>query len=188
MITRDPGLKSLLLDLAWLKASFPFAAPLATGLETATKSVLTFLIPVTLGLRSVYDAVGTVLGYAQALAVLEVVHAALGLVRGSYQNALLQWLGRSHVLFLVLARLPSLQQTVAAGLLLLVWTCSEVRRRNRERINKYISRHIPRRMMTHLIHSLTSESSYRCYIPVICIYISRILYHPIRLLRLLPEI
>ena len=65
-------------------------------------------------------------GVFQGLAVLEVVHAAAGLVAGSPATAAVQWLGRSNVLFGVIASVPEAQNRVADGAMILAWALSEV--------------------------------------------------------------
>jgi Protein tyrosine phosphatase-like protein, PTPLA len=45
-------------------------------------------------------------GACQAAALLETVHVLAGLVKGSAPLALLQWFGRSNVLFLILGAVP----------------------------------------------------------------------------------
>ena len=45
-------------------------------------------------------------GVMQGLALLESLHAALGLVRGSPIMSAVQWAGRSHTLYLILEPFP----------------------------------------------------------------------------------
>lgn len=45
-------------------------------------------------------------GACQGAALLETVHVLAGLVKGSAPLALLQWFGRSNVLFLILGAVP----------------------------------------------------------------------------------
>ncbi|DBB00138.1 TPA: Very-long-chain, variant 2 [Trebouxia sp. C0004] len=49
-----------------------------------------------------------------------------GLVRGSPLTALMQWSGRSNVLFAILHRIPQLWTNPAAAVLIYVWALSEV--------------------------------------------------------------
>lgn len=65
-------------------------------------------------------------GIFQFLAALEIVHSAIGIVGGSPFASLLQWFGRSNVLFAVVRSVPEVQTTVAVGAMLLAWTLSEV--------------------------------------------------------------
>lgn len=62
----------------------------------------------------------------QLLAVLEVAHAALGLVRGAPALAALQWAGRANVLYGVVRAVPAAQPTAAVGAMLAAWALSEV--------------------------------------------------------------
>ena len=54
------------------------------------------------------------------------MHAAAGLVGGSPATALMQWAGRSNVLFGVVAAVPEVQQRAAVGYMFLAWALSEV--------------------------------------------------------------
>ncbi|CAI5472947.1 unnamed protein product [Closterium sp. Yama58-4] len=58
--------------------------------------------------------------------ILETVHAATGLVRSGLVAPLVQWVGRSFVLFAVVGRTPALHTHAALFVLLAVWCCSEV--------------------------------------------------------------
>ncbi|CAI5485291.1 unnamed protein product [Closterium sp. Naga37s-1] len=62
----------------------------------------------------------------QFASILETVHAATGLVRSGVVAPLVQWLGRSFVLFAVVGRTPALHTHAALFVLLAVWCCSEV--------------------------------------------------------------
>ncbi|KAF5835319.1 tyrosine phosphatase-like protein [Dunaliella salina] len=59
-----------------------------------------------LGSNTVYNACSQYVRAFQGLAILESLHAALGIVPSNPGLALLQWAGRSNVLFLVLGRIP----------------------------------------------------------------------------------
>lgn len=74
----------------------------------------------------VYTYAGPAVRYCQGAAILEVLHAASGLVRGSPATALLQWAGRSNCLFAVLHCIPELWQTLAVPVLFMAWAISEV--------------------------------------------------------------
>eukprot|EP00850_Spirogloea_muscicola_P006699 SM000032S12083 [mRNA] locus=s32:451908:454230:+ [translate_table: standard] len=78
------------------------------------------------GWRSGYSAAGQLVSICQLAAVLEVVHAATGLVRSSAQTAFLQWFGRTHVLLAVIASVPEVQQLQSVTVMLLAWALSEV--------------------------------------------------------------
>ncbi|CAI5534177.1 unnamed protein product [Closterium sp. Naga37s-1] len=62
----------------------------------------------------------------QFASILEAVHAATGLVRSGVVAPLVQWVGRSFVLFAVVGRTPALHTHAALFVLLAVWCCSEV--------------------------------------------------------------
>ncbi|GJP31666.1 hypothetical protein CLOM_g14724 [Closterium sp. NIES-68] len=62
----------------------------------------------------------------QFASILETVHAATGLVRSGVAAPLVQWVGRSFVLFAVVGRTPALHAHAALFVLLAVWCCSEV--------------------------------------------------------------
>lgn len=65
-------------------------------------------------------------GWFQLASALEIAHAALGLVGGSPLTALMQWAGRSNVLFGVVAAVPEVQNRPAVGAMFLAWALSEV--------------------------------------------------------------
>jgi very-long-chain (3R)-3-hydroxyacyl-CoA dehydratase len=65
-------------------------------------------------------------GFFQLLAILEILHAAIGIVGGSPVTSLMQWGGRSNVLFAVVKSVPEVQATPAVGAMLLAWALSEV--------------------------------------------------------------
>lgn len=65
-------------------------------------------------------------GFFQLLSALEILHAAVGLVGGSPLTSLMQWAGRSNVLFGVVAAVPETQNRPAVGAMLLAWALSEV--------------------------------------------------------------
>jgi very-long-chain (3R)-3-hydroxyacyl-CoA dehydratase len=58
--------------------------------------------------------------------VMEVFHAAFKLTRSPMSAALMQWMGRTHVLLAVTHAIPELQSTPAAGVLFLAWALTEV--------------------------------------------------------------
>ncbi len=67
-------------------------------------------------------------GLFQLLSGLEILHAAMGLVGGSPVTALMQWAGRSNVLFGVVGAVPEVQNGAAVGAMFLAWALSEVTR------------------------------------------------------------
>jgi very-long-chain (3R)-3-hydroxyacyl-CoA dehydratase len=62
----------------------------------------------------------------QLASVLEIVHAALNIVKGSPVSALMQWAGRSNIFFGVVRSVPEVQSTPYVAAMLLAWTISEV--------------------------------------------------------------
>ena len=60
------------------------------------------------------------------ISLLEVFHALFGLVRGSPFPALLQWTGRSNVLFNVILPIPTIYAAAPAGAMMLAWCLSEI--------------------------------------------------------------
>jgi len=69
---------------------------------------------------------GSIVGLFQMISLLEVFHALFGLVRGSPLAALLQWTGRSNVLFNVILPIPTIYAAAPAGAMMLAWCLSEI--------------------------------------------------------------
>jgi hypothetical protein len=67
-----------------------------------------------------------VTGLLQLTAFLEVLHSALGLVHSSTLYNFLQWLGRSHVLFAIIAQIPEVQEQPPILITFSAWALSEV--------------------------------------------------------------
>ena len=65
-------------------------------------------------------------GLGQLSALLETLHVLLGLTRGSAPLALLQWFGRSNVLFLIVGSVPELTSNAAIVPLFLAWAAADV--------------------------------------------------------------
>mmetsp|Transcript_15676 Transcript_15676/g.43856 ORF Transcript_15676/g.43856 Transcript_15676/m.43856 type:complete len:218 (-) Transcript_15676:1027-1680(-) len=76
--------------------------------------------------EDVYSATGFLVCCFQGLSLLETLHAATGLVRSGVAAALIQWVGRSHVLFAVLYAVPELHGSLAVTPLFTVWAISEI--------------------------------------------------------------
>lgn len=57
---------------------------------------------------------------------MEILHAALGIVKGSPAAAALQWFGRSNILFGIVRSVPVIQPSLAVGVMCLAWALSEV--------------------------------------------------------------
>jgi len=75
---------------------------------------------------TVFAAAGLLVCYYQGLSLLEALHAATGLVRSGVAAALIQWVGRSHVLYAVLYQIPALHSSPAVAPLFIAWGLSEV--------------------------------------------------------------
>ena len=65
-------------------------------------------------------------GLGQLSALLETLHVLLGLTKGSAPLALLQWFGRSNVLFLIVGALPQLRDSPALAPLFLAWAAADI--------------------------------------------------------------
>lgn len=61
------------------------------------------------GMQRAYAHAGSTVCALQLAAILETLHAALGLVRSGVPASLLHWSGRSHALLAVVARFAELQ-------------------------------------------------------------------------------
>jgi hypothetical protein len=89
-----------------------------------------FILPDGLGgfnnLRSEVGCAEYVTGLLQLTAFLEVLHSALGLVHSSTLYNFLQWLGRSHVLFAIIAQIPEVQEQPPILITFSAWALSEV--------------------------------------------------------------
>jgi len=73
-----------------------------------------------------YEAAGSFVCWLQLTAFLEIVHSAMGLVRTGTVYAFMQWLGRSHVLFAIIAKIPEVQQQPPVLITFLAWSMAEV--------------------------------------------------------------
>ncbi len=60
------------------------------------------------------------------ISLLEVLHALIGLVRGSPVAALVQWTGRANVLYAIILAIPEIKAGVAAGTMIIAWSLSEI--------------------------------------------------------------
>jgi len=75
---------------------------------------------------TLYDEVKTCLQVFQTLALLEVVHAMLGLVRSSVQVTMQQLFARMYITWAILYSLPPSQLSIGFPILLFAWTVTEV--------------------------------------------------------------
>ncbi|CAM6125932.1 unnamed protein product [Calypogeia fissa] len=76
--------------------------------------------------RSTYAAVGGIVRKLQVIAILEVLHAVLGLVRSDPKTALMQWGGRTHVLLSIIDRLPQVQTNFSVFITIAAWATTEI--------------------------------------------------------------
>ena len=76
--------------------------------------------------ETLYSEVRIWLQVFQTLAMLEVVHAMLGLVRSSVQVTLQQLFARMYITWVILFSLPTSQLSLGFPILLFAWTVTEV--------------------------------------------------------------
>ncbi|GFR52178.1 hypothetical protein Agub_g14715 [Astrephomene gubernaculifera] len=76
--------------------------------------------------EQLYDRAAPFTKFFQGLSLLETLHAAAGLVPSSPLLALMQWAGRSNVLFLILDPITELHASWWAAVLLGAWAAAEV--------------------------------------------------------------
>eukprot|EP00271_Cylindrocystis_brebissonii_P002033 TRINITY_DN1238_c0_g2_i1.p1 TRINITY_DN1238_c0_g2~~TRINITY_DN1238_c0_g2_i1.p1 ORF type:complete len:229 (+),score=20.83 TRINITY_DN1238_c0_g2_i1:327-1013(+) len=73
-----------------------------------------------------YSATSSDVGILQMAALLEVVHAATGIVRTGVVTALMQWAGRAHVLFCIAGNVLEVQRLPSLVAMFGAWALSEV--------------------------------------------------------------
>ncbi|KAK2998602.1 hypothetical protein RJ639_022774, partial [Escallonia herrerae] len=73
-----------------------------------------------------YKSVGELICLLQAVAFLEVIHGAIGIVPGGMLLPLMQWGGRTHFLFAIVLRIHEVQVLPAVFITFLAWSSSEV--------------------------------------------------------------
>ncbi|GIL62443.1 hypothetical protein Vafri_16669 [Volvox africanus] len=76
--------------------------------------------------EQLYAAAGPITNVVQGASLLETVHAAIGLVPSSPLMSLMQWMGRSNVLFLILGPISQLHSSWWSVLMLATWALAEV--------------------------------------------------------------
>ncbi|GLC38080.1 hypothetical protein PLESTF_000313200 [Pleodorina starrii] len=76
--------------------------------------------------EQLYLAAGYLTKLVQGASLLETLHAAAGLVPSSPLMALMQWMGRSNVLFCILDPQPQLHASPWSALMLGTWAAAEV--------------------------------------------------------------
>lgn len=75
---------------------------------------------------TIWENVSTIVKILQTLAILEVVHAAAGLVRSNPVVAFQQCFGRLNIIWLILELLPPSRLTFGVLLMLFAWTITEL--------------------------------------------------------------
>jgi len=90
-------------------------------------------------LEDMYEATWLTLQVFQTAAVLEVIHAALGLVRSNVMVTLQQVFSRVYVTWAILALCPPAQASLGFPLLLFAWTITEIIRYSMYAIGQFSS-------------------------------------------------
>mmetsp|Transcript_1219 Transcript_1219/g.3464 ORF Transcript_1219/g.3464 Transcript_1219/m.3464 type:complete len:759 (-) Transcript_1219:35-2311(-) len=123
------GLKDLYLIAYNLACCSGWAGVLYVALPVVFNALLTDPQSIGRALSSVYatDDLATVLFYVQTAALLEIVHAAVGLVRSPVVVTTLQVGSRIAALFAI-TRSPESQAQFGAGLMIISWALVEVPR------------------------------------------------------------
>uniref|UniRef100_A0A0D9WHC6 Very-long-chain (3R)-3-hydroxyacyl-CoA dehydratase n=1 Tax=Leersia perrieri TaxID=77586 RepID=A0A0D9WHC6_9ORYZ len=76
--------------------------------------------------HSSFAVAGDLVCLLQASAILETVHAAVGLVRTAPLLAFLQWGGRTHFVLAVVRQIPEVQSSPSVFITFMAWSISEV--------------------------------------------------------------
>ncbi|KAF0923888.1 hypothetical protein E2562_007735 [Oryza meyeriana var. granulata] len=76
--------------------------------------------------HSSYAVAGDLVCLLQASAILETVHAAVGLVHTAPLLAFLQWGGRTHFVLAVVRQIPEVQSSPSVFITIMAWSISEV--------------------------------------------------------------
>uniref|UniRef100_A0A452Z9X4 Very-long-chain (3R)-3-hydroxyacyl-CoA dehydratase n=1 Tax=Aegilops tauschii subsp. strangulata TaxID=200361 RepID=A0A452Z9X4_AEGTS len=97
----------------------------AIGWSLALLRLLPCLAP-PVSVRPAYAAAGDLICFLQTCAVLETVHAAVGLVPTSPFLAFLQWGGRTHFILALLRQIPEVQGSPSVFITFMAWSISEV--------------------------------------------------------------
>ncbi|KAJ4385811.1 hypothetical protein N0V93_010242 [Gnomoniopsis smithogilvyi] len=88
-----------------------------------TRTALTVLID---GPERVYPAVRVLVLFTQSMATLEVVHAILGLVQAPVSTTLMQVVGRSIVLWMIIEAYPFAALSPFYASMVLAWSAADV--------------------------------------------------------------
>jgi len=83
------------------------------------------LVPL-VGFGRVYNGVGRFAKWTQTIAILEVVHAATGLVRAPVRTTVMQVASRFLLVWGVVDNFPSLAKSTAYSTMLIAWSVTEV--------------------------------------------------------------
>ncbi|KAF6990496.1 hypothetical protein CFC21_007680 [Triticum aestivum] len=97
----------------------------AIGWSVALLRLLPCLAP-PVSVRPAYAAAGDLICFLQTCAVLETVHAAVGLVPTSPFLVFLQWGGRTHFILALLRQTPEVQGSPSVLITFMAWSISEV--------------------------------------------------------------
>uniref|UniRef100_A0A804QRI0 Very-long-chain (3R)-3-hydroxyacyl-CoA dehydratase n=1 Tax=Zea mays TaxID=4577 RepID=A0A804QRI0_MAIZE len=76
--------------------------------------------------HSAYVVAGDLICFLQTCAILETVHAAIGLVPTAPLLAFLQWGGRIHFILAVVRQIPEVQSSPSVFITFIAWSISEV--------------------------------------------------------------
>ncbi|KAL6619108.1 hypothetical protein ACP70R_034247 [Stipagrostis hirtigluma subsp. patula] len=76
--------------------------------------------------RSAYAVAGDLICFLQTCAILETVHAVIGLVPTSPLLAFLQWGGRTHFVLALVRQIPEVQSSPCVFITFMAWSISEV--------------------------------------------------------------
>mmetsp|Transcript_12888 Transcript_12888/g.27194 ORF Transcript_12888/g.27194 Transcript_12888/m.27194 type:complete len:118 (+) Transcript_12888:86-439(+) len=76
--------------------------------------------------EGVHSAVTPVLRVGQVCALMEIVHAATGIVRSGVFTAFVQWFARTHCLVAVVDSVPEVQGEMWVAIMYAAWGITEV--------------------------------------------------------------
>ncbi|RLN00130.1 very-long-chain (3R)-3-hydroxyacyl-CoA dehydratase 2 isoform X1 [Panicum miliaceum] len=97
----------------------------ALGWFVALLRLLPCLAP-PVSVHSAYAVAGDLICVLQTCAILETVHAAIGLVPTAPLLAFLQWGGRTHFVLAVVRQIPEVQSSPSVLITFMAWSISEV--------------------------------------------------------------
>ncbi|XP_004961842.1 very-long-chain (3R)-3-hydroxyacyl-CoA dehydratase 2 isoform X2 [Setaria italica] len=76
--------------------------------------------------HSAYAVAGDLICFLQTCAILETVHAAIGLVPTAPLLTVLQWGGRTHFVLAVVRQIPQVQSSPSVFITFMAWSIAEV--------------------------------------------------------------